>query len=100
MSTRLFGLWSLSTLLCAAQAHAASVPVGFTDQEISGDYTSPTTLTTLPDGRVLVVQQNRIIPLIQNDVRESASFWEVPDVDASGERGCLGIIADPDFTTN
>jgi glucose/arabinose dehydrogenase len=82
------------------QADAATVPVGFQDQQVATGITSPTALTTLPDGRVLVVQQNGVIRIVKGDVMLGTSFWTVPNVDATNERGCLGVVADPDFATN
>jgi glucose/arabinose dehydrogenase len=87
-------------LVWIAAAHAASVPVGFVDEQIAGGLTSPTALTVLPDGRVLAVQQNGVIRIAKNDVLLNSAFWVVPNVDSSSERGCLGITPDPNFASN
>lgn len=81
-------------------ADAATVPVGFTDRQIASGLTSPTALTALPDGRVLAMQQNGVIKVIKGDVMLGTNFWGVPNVDSSNERGCLGIVPDPNFATN
>lgn len=90
----------LLLLLGSVRASAAGVPVGFNDRKVADGLTSPTTLTILPDGRVLVVQQNGVIRLVQNDTLSPDNFWQVPNVDNDGERGCLGITSDPDFANN
>ena len=84
----------------ALSAGAATVPVGFNDRQIATGFTSPTALTVLPDGRVLAMQQNGIIRIIKGDVLLAANFWGVPNVDSTNERGCLGIVPDPQFATN
>ena len=84
----------------ALSASAATVPVGFNDRQIATGFTSPTALTALPDGRVLAMQQNGIIRIIKGDVLLAANFWGVPNVDSTNERGCLGIVPDPQFATN
>jgi glucose/arabinose dehydrogenase len=91
-------LISLSTV--AGVARAAEVPMGFVDRQVADGLMSPTALTSLPDGRLLVVQQNGVIRTLQDDVLLAESYWEVPDVDSTFERGCLGIVPDPAFETN
>lgn len=95
----------LLIILCLAflffrQAEAAGVPAGFADRQIASGLTSPTSMTVLPDGRVLVVQQNGIIRMIKGDALQSAPFYTVQNVDSYAERGCLGIVPDPGFITN
>lgn len=87
-------------LAAVSSARAAEVPMGFADQQIADGLMSPTALTALPDGRVLVVQQNGVIRTVKDDVMLTESYWEVPDVDSTYERGCLGIVPDPSFATN
>ncbi|MET0384921.1 MAG: PQQ-dependent sugar dehydrogenase [Polyangiales bacterium] len=100
MCLRALAWLAVSLLMIAQRAQAAAVPVGFTDRPVADGLTSPTALTALPDGRVLVLQQNGAIRVVQNDALLAASFWEVPNVDITGERGCLGITPDPDFAAN
>jgi glucose/arabinose dehydrogenase len=87
-------------LLLITQAHAASVPVGFADRQVAGGITSPTSMTVLPDGRVLVVQQNGEIKIIKGDTLLSSNFYTVQNVDSYAERGCLGITHDPNVASN
>jgi glucose/arabinose dehydrogenase len=62
-------------------------------------------MTVLPDGRVLVLEQNGIVHLIKNDALATTNFYSMPtsgfpQVDIFSERGCLGITPDPDFANN
>lgn len=88
------------SMLCMGSAHAANVPVGFADRLVATGLNSPTSMTILPDGRILVVQQNGTIRMIKNDALVPGNFHVVPNVDSFSERGCLGITADPGFATN
>lgn len=82
------------------QARAVGVPEGFVDKQVAGGLDSPTSLTVLPDGRVLVVQQNGILKIIKNDAMLPDNFYAVQNVDSYAERGCLGITNDPNFAVN
>ncbi|MBC7955028.1 MAG: PQQ-dependent sugar dehydrogenase [Cytophagales bacterium] len=81
-------------------AQAASVPVGFNDRQVASGLTSPTSMAVMPDGRVLVVQQNGIVRMIKADVMLAANFYTAANVDSSNERGCLGAVPDPAFASN
>jgi glucose/arabinose dehydrogenase len=87
-------------LVLAGAAHAASVPVGFNDRQVASGLTSPTSMAVMPDGRVLVVQQDGIVRMIKNDALLATNFWAAPNVDSTNERGCLGAVPDPAFDTN
>ncbi len=87
-------------LLTVGVAHGASVPAGFNDRQIATGLTSPTSMAVMPDGRVLVVQQNGIVRIIKNDVMLTPPFYTALNVDSSNERGCLGAVPDPAFATN
>src|SRR5262245_61806576 len=106
MADRSPSAWVLGVLGTAAcllvvppSAGAASVPVGFVDQQVASGLTSPSAMTVMPDGRVLVTQQNGQVRIIRNDVLLPTPFFTV-DADSSGERGLLGVTTDPAFATN
>jgi glucose/arabinose dehydrogenase len=86
--------------MLAAPSLAASVPTGFVDRQVASGLTSPTSMSVLPDGRVLVVQQDGVIRMIKNDALLATAFHSVPNVDSSNERGCLGVVPDPGFASN
>jgi len=87
-------------LLTAGMAQAASVPAGFNDRQVASGLTSPTSMAVMPDGRVIVVQQNGVVRMIKNDVMLTTPFYSAPNVDSSNERGCLGAVPDPAFASN
>ncbi|HYD59312.1 MAG TPA: PQQ-dependent sugar dehydrogenase [Noviherbaspirillum sp.] len=90
----------LALILLFGQAQSAGVLSGFLDRQVAGGFTSPSALTVLSDGRVLVLQQNGVVRIIKNDAVLPANFYAVANVDSFAERGCLGITTDPDFTVN
>ncbi|MGQ0722560.1 MAG: PQQ-dependent sugar dehydrogenase [Candidatus Eiseniibacteriota bacterium] len=87
-------------LLAASAAHSQVVPDGFLLEHIltnpfSG---SPVGFTWLPDGRVLVVEQNNSAAVRIKPVGSSTStvIHTVPNVSTvGGERGLLGVAVDP-----
>jgi glucose/arabinose dehydrogenase len=91
----LLGLMALGT-----HALAANVPVGFVDRQVAANLLSPTAIASLPDDRLLVIQQNGVIRLIKNNALLSNNFHTFPKVDFRHERGCMGGVADPNFATN
>lgn len=89
-----------SCVLTPLPGHGATVPAGFADQQVAKGFSSPTSMSVLPDGRVLVVEQNGSIRMVKGDTLLDASFHTVQNVDSFAERGCLGVTPDPDFSTN
>ena len=76
----------------------ATLPSGFTETQISG-LLSPTAMEIAPDGRVFVCLQGGQLRVIKNGSLLSTPFLTL-SVDASGERGLLGIAFDPNFASN
>lgn len=80
--------------------HAAAVPSGFVDTPIHSGFASPSALHVLPDGRVLVLQQNGVVRIVKDDVLLPTPFYTIPNVDVFVETGCMGVTHDPDFMNN
>ena len=111
MWTRAFArrvlLGSLASATVAAQVSAATLPSGFKETKVpGGTMTNVTAMAIVPDGRILVSEQGTGAPpaigrvrLIKNDVLQTTPALELT-VDATNERGVLGIAIDPDFATN
>ena len=88
-----------SNLVLPTPAAAATVPAGFTDTVVASGMTNPTAMAFAPDGRLFVAQQGGALRVIKNGSLLATPFLTVT-VNASGERGLLGIAFDPDFTLN
>jgi glucose/arabinose dehydrogenase len=78
---------------------AATVPAGFTETIVASGLASPTAMEFAPDGRLFVTEQGGRLRVIKNGVLLPAPFATLT-VNASGERGLLGVTFDPNFATN
>ena len=77
------------------QMFAVAAP-GLRISEIAVGLRNPVAMTFLPDGRALVVEQAGTLRVIKNGVLLEAPAYQT-EVDLVGERGLLGVVADPDF---
>src|SRR5687768_5019459 len=95
-------LFYVLLIICAfshAPARAATLPAGFTEALIASGLASPTAMQFAPDGRLFVAEQGGRLRVIKNGTLLSSPFATV-GVDASGERGLLGVAFDPNFASN
>ena len=84
--------WNVTSL-------AATVPSGFVDSTYVELPTDATAMQFAPDGRLFVCQQSGKLRVVQDGRLLTTPFLTLP-VDASGERGLLGVAFDPDFARN
>jgi glucose/arabinose dehydrogenase len=85
--------------LFAASANAATLPTGFTETRVATGMASPTAMAFAPDGRLFVAEQTGRLRVIKNGALLATPFVTI-SVNASGERGLLGVAFDPDFASN
>jgi glucose/arabinose dehydrogenase len=78
---------------------SSTLPTGLTETLVASGLSSPTTLALLPDGRVLVSEQCGTLRVVKNGALLAAPMLAL-SVDCTGERGLLGVAADPAFATN
>jgi glucose/arabinose dehydrogenase len=83
----------------APVAGAATLPAGFQESTVASGLASPTAMALAPDGRIFVCQQGGQLRVIKNGALLAAPFVTLT-VDATGERGLLGVAVDPEFATN
>ncbi|MEY2452994.1 MAG: hypothetical protein QOD92_2568 [Acidimicrobiaceae bacterium] len=95
----LVALVAVSVVAIARPAGAAPVPPGFIDTVITSSLTAPTALAVAPDGRVFVTEQTGSVRVVKNGALLGPAFVTL-SVDASGERGLIGITLDPNFAGN
>ena len=60
---------------------------------------SATAIAAAPDGRLFVAEQGGALRVVKNGALLAAPFMQLT-VDASGERGLLGVTLDPAFASN
>ena len=88
----------LPLLVLSATLHAA-LPTDFEDELLISGLNQPSSFAFLPDGRVLIVEQNTAdVRLVVNDTLATSPIFHVDDVETSGnEQGLLGIAVDPSW---
>ena len=95
LTSLLIGLVACGAL---SRTAAATLPSGFSETQISG-LSNPTAMAIAPDGRIFVRLQGGSLRVIKNGALLPTPFLSLT-VDATGERGLLGIAFDPNFATN
>ena len=88
-----------SLLCCANLLNAQTFPAHFTQVAVATGITNPTVMAFAPDGRIFVAQQNGILIVIKNGVKLRTPAIQLT-VNASGERGLIGMAVHPGFSTN
>ncbi len=94
----LAGLAAAALAALTAPAGAAVVlPTDFADQLVISGLDQPTSFVFLPDGRVVITEQNTAdVELLVNGSLAPSPILHIPDVNTSGgERGLLGVAMDP-----
>jgi glucose/arabinose dehydrogenase len=89
--------WSSATVQFGG---SRSLPAGFTKNEsfVTG-LVDATAFVQTPDGRWLIAEQGGAVRVVKNGALLLAPFVQLP-VDATGERGLIGIALDPNFAAN
>lgn len=83
----------------SAAAELVTAPTGFAATSFAKGLTQPTAMDFAPDGRLFVAEQGGKLRIIKNGQLLPAPFLAL-DVDATGERGLLGVAFDPAFLQN
>ncbi len=85
--------------LVFSSAKAAELPEGFSQTQVASGLASPTTMAFAPDGRLFVCEQTGRVLVIKGGALLDTPFLTL-NVDATGERGLLGLAFDPNFASN
>jgi glucose/arabinose dehydrogenase len=86
-------------MLSALEALSQTFPTGFSRVQVVAGLSNPTVMTQAPDGRFFIAQQNGVLKVVKNGVLLSTAAITL-SVDSNGERGLIGIVLDPNFSTN
>lgn len=92
-------LISLLSLFFCLNVFAQTLPQGFATVQVVSGLSNPTALVFAPDERIFITQQNGVVRIVKNGSLLATPFLQL-SVQASGERGLIGIALDPDFSTN
>jgi glucose/arabinose dehydrogenase len=94
-----FLIFFIATFLLKINAFSQTYPAGFAQSLVVNGISNPTVMAFAPDGRIFVAQQNGHLRIVKNGALLPTSFVQLT-VNASGERGLIGIALDPDFSNN
>src|SRR5262245_6522643 len=82
---------------------SAAPPAGFQNAIVIGGLTQPTVLAFTPDGRMLIGERGgtiKVVPAGTTTVN-AAPLLQLTNINIDqGERGLVGLVLDPSFTTN
>ena len=90
---------SILSLVVAAPAAGATLTPGFSEALVASGLQRPTAMAFAPDGRLFVCEQTGTLRVIKDGVLQTTPFVTLT-VNASGERGLLGVAFDPNFHIN
>jgi glucose/arabinose dehydrogenase/endonuclease YncB( thermonuclease family) len=77
------------------------LPGGFAQDTVVTGLDRPTVFAFLPDGRMLIGQQNGVVRIVKNGQLLPTPFIDLQDrVNDYWDHGLLGMAPDPDFATN
>jgi glucose/arabinose dehydrogenase len=82
--------------LAAAPAATPALERGLAEAEVVRGLTGPTAMAPLPDGRILVAEQRGTLRVVRGGALLPEPALTLP-VDPRGERGLIGVAADPGF---
>ncbi len=95
--------WDLSFSEAAPSSEVPpSEVLEFQSRRILSGLNTPVSMTTLPDGHMLILEKGGAIKLVdpQAPNAEAIVYMTITDIDNNGERGLLDITLDPAFETN
>jgi len=85
--------------LFTSPTQAQTYPAGFSQTLVASGLSGPTVVTPAPDGRLFICQQNGSLRVVKSGGLLPTPFLQLT-VDATGERGLIGLTFDPAFEAN
>jgi len=92
-------LW-IAGALAPAQGASPQLPAGFVAQPIGSDWFKPTALCFIGDGRLLVAEKPGDLWYVEGTVKRNPVVSLSQETLGNGDRGLLGVAADPHFDEN
>ena len=92
-------LFIFFTIGSVFNAKGQTFPAGFSQQVVESGFVKPTQFAFAPDGRIFVAEQTGRVRVVKNGSLLVRPFIRLT-VNATGERGLLGIAFDPNYATN
>ncbi len=98
--TILFSFGFALSLFVASPADAAIITPGFQEEVVANGFILPTAMAFANDGTIFVAEKSGTVKRIVNGVRMLTPVITLTDVNTFGDRGLIGIAADPNFGVN
>jgi glucose/arabinose dehydrogenase len=95
----LFALLVTSAIAAPATSRAA-LPAGFEVETLASGMVLPTAMTFVSDGRIFIAEKNGKVSVWKNGALLAQPVIQLTDVNSYGDRGLIGIAADPNFASN
>ena len=86
-------------LLTGHRAAAQTFPTNFAGVQLASGL-DPVGMDIAPDGRIFLTEKSGKVRIVKNGALLPAPFVTIPNVDNYNERGLLGIVLDPGFSSN
>lgn len=99
MGKRFANLMLFCLVAVSLPARGQVYPDGFADVQVADGINTPTALAFTPDGRIFVCEQSGKVRVIKSETLLPTPFLQL-NVNATGERGLIGLTVDPDFEDN
>ncbi|MBC7893689.1 MAG: PQQ-dependent sugar dehydrogenase [Sphingobacteriaceae bacterium] len=99
MKKAAYFLFLAAWMLAPERGFTQSYPPNFSQVQVATGITNPTAMAFAPDGRLFICLQTGAIRIFKNGALLGTNFASFA-VDASGERGLLGLAFDPNFSSN
>lgn len=97
--TSIAALFAVSLIPAFPVAAASVYPAGFSDVLVAGGLAQPVAMEFAPDGRLFITEKAGNVRIVKNGNLLPTPFASLT-VDASAERGLLGVTVDPNFAIN
>jgi len=82
------------------RAPGAKTQTPYESQVVTDKLKSPWGIAVLPDGRLLITENEGNMRIVSDNGELSEAIGGIPKVDARGQGGLLGLTLDPDFASN
>ncbi len=89
----------LLLIFTSVEVLSQTFPSGFSRVQVTAGLSSPTAMVQAPDGRFFITLQGGALKVVKDGNLLTTSAITLT-VDSNGERGLIGIVLDPDFSTN
>lgn len=81
-------------------SNGTGVPPGFESETVASGLLLPTSMTFSSDGKIFIAEKNGAVRVVKNGALLPNPVITLTDVNTYGDRGLIGIAADPDFVEN